>query len=93
MSFISSANRDPTVFELSDNIMSRNRELKHLSFGTGKHLCLGANLSKKVATKFFLNMNKINGTISLHHIDEKWISTIGYKILEKLAVNIEKRKV
>ncbi|MBQ0956267.1 cytochrome P450 [Serratia symbiotica] len=27
MSFISSANRDPAVFELSDNIMSRNREL------------------------------------------------------------------
>lgn len=38
-------------------------------------------------------MNKINGKISLHHIDEKLISTIGYKILEKLVVNIEKREV
>nr|WP_284700523.1 cytochrome P450 [Serratia symbiotica] len=47
MFFISAANRDPAAFQFADKIMSLNKEFKHLSFGTGKHLCLGANLSKK----------------------------------------------
>ncbi|WP_033849735.1 cytochrome P450 [Yersinia wautersii] len=93
MSFISSANRDPAIFELSDKVMSRNKEFKHLSFGAGMHLCLGANLAKKVATKFISKMNHLNEKISLHHIDEQWISTVGYNILNKLVVNIKKRKV
>ncbi|RJL47372.1 cytochrome P450 [Pectobacterium carotovorum] len=93
MSFISAANRDPVFFKSANKIRPREKEFKHLSFGAGKHLCSGANLSKRIAVIFFIMMNDLNRRISLHHIEDKWINTVGYRTLENLVVNIEKRSI
>lgn len=93
MSFISAANRDPNIFEFCDEIKSRGKEFKHLSFGAGMHLCSGANLSKKIANNFFLKMSNLNKRIHLDNIDETWIDTVGYRMLKTLIVKIEERSV
>ena len=43
---IAGANRDTRYFPYPDTIHPDNRRTKHLAFGTGRHHCVGANLSR-----------------------------------------------
>ncbi len=43
---IAGANRDGRYFPFPDTIHPENRKRKHLAFGTGRHHCVGANLSR-----------------------------------------------
>ena len=43
------ANRDETVFENSDELDIAREPNKHLSFGQGKHFCLGAPTPRREA--------------------------------------------
>ena len=45
-----SGNRDPAVFPDPDQLnLARGNARQHLSFGTGPHVCIGANLARSVA--------------------------------------------
>lgn len=45
-----SGNRDPAIFDHPDRLdLARNNLRQHLSFGTGPHVCIGANLARAVA--------------------------------------------
>jgi cytochrome P450 len=44
--FISCANRDPRYFPFPDDVNPENMKMGHLSFGLGRHHCLGTELSK-----------------------------------------------
>lgn len=45
-----SANRDPNVFTCPDEVnLERINAGDHLSFGSGPHICIGANLAREVA--------------------------------------------
>ena len=46
VTLIGAANRDPEKFEDPDNFLVRRDEGPPLSFASGIHYCLGANLSK-----------------------------------------------
>lgn len=53
---LASANRDPEYFEQPDEF-NPNRKEQHLSFGTGKHACIGISLANKeleVAVRLFI---------------------------------------
>ncbi len=58
MTFIGSANRDEAVFKDPDKFdITRPNSKEHMAFGTGVHVCLGANLAVlegKVALKVIL---------------------------------------
>jgi cytochrome P450 len=43
---LSSANRDPAVYPEPDRLEIRRDPIQHVSFGGGKHLCLGAPLAR-----------------------------------------------
>lgn len=43
---IAAANRDPSHFDLPDNIVLDRKGPRHISFGSGPHFCLGSQLGK-----------------------------------------------
>jgi hydroxylation protein CepL len=46
VAWLAAANRDPRVFDAPDAFEPRRRPNRHLSFGHGPHLCLGAHLAR-----------------------------------------------
>jgi len=44
---LSSANRDPAVHTAPDRFDIRGEPIQHVSFGGGRHLCLGAPLARR----------------------------------------------
>jgi cytochrome P450 len=52
--FIGAANRDPRIFEQPDDFdIRRANARKHINFGYGIHMCLGARLARMEATIAF----------------------------------------
>ena len=51
-------NRDPELFEDSDEVIIDRKKNRHAAFGMGIHRCLGSNLARmeiKVAVEMFLD--------------------------------------
>ncbi|MCB1740302.1 MAG: cytochrome P450 [Gammaproteobacteria bacterium] len=46
---LNAANRDPAVFDAPDSLDPSRRRGRHLAFGPGTHMCLGAPLARLVA--------------------------------------------
>lgn len=44
---IASANRDPEVFEKPDELLLNRSANPHLAFGSGSHVCAGANIARQ----------------------------------------------
>ena len=60
------ANRDPSAFEHPDEVILDRHPNRHVAFGHGRHLCLGANLARLELTIMF---EQFAGRFPEFHVD------------------------
>lgn len=76
------ANRDAAVFDLPDKLnLARDNAEKHLSFGIGRHHCLGAGLARmemQIVLSRFLNSYKDIKILEKKRVRSNFINSIKY---------------
>ena len=80
------ANRDPTVFPDPDRVdITRDNASRHLSFGTGPHVCLGARLAR-IQLKHLLK--QVVTRIPDFHLADKpeFLRTIWFNAIIKMPL-------
>jgi cytochrome P450 len=81
------ANRDPAVFPDPDRLdLSRAQAARHLTFGAGIHVCLGAHLARlegEVAFPFLLDRL---GTLAPTDAPEEWSDSLVIRGLRRLPL-------
>lgn len=88
MLMLASAHRDPDVFEEPDRFDIQRHPNKHLAFGAGRHLCLGAPLGR-VQGQVVLEalLNRYN-QIALEREDVIWVSSPVFRGITSLHVSL-----
>ena len=88
--FVTSANRDPEVFDRPDDFDIERYPNPHVAFGSGIHHCLGATLARlegqeafKAIAERFPNLN-----ITVDPDDLTYTSSITFRTLERLPVSL-----
>jgi cytochrome P450 len=88
--FVTSANRDPEVFDRPDDFDIERYPNPHVAFGSGIHHCLGATLARlegqeafKAIAERFPNLN-----MGCDPDDLSYTSSITFRTLETLPVNL-----
>lgn len=91
---LGSANRDETVFTRPDDFdISRDRaELaQSLSFGGGRHFCLGANLARLEARIALGELVRRARTVEVDHARAVRVHSINVRGFARLPVSVESR--
>lgn len=65
VTWIGSANRDESVFARPDEFDAGRVDNRHLSFGAGRHLCLGSRLARLEITAYLQALQEMVGELSL----------------------------
>ncbi len=85
---LSSANRDPTVFDRPDRLDVTREHIHQLSFGTGPHQCAGIHLARfeaRIAFEEVLNsLTDVEPTIS----EFRHTKNFNMRCLDKLPIRI-----
>ena len=88
--FVTSANRDPEVFDRPEDFDIERYPNPHVAFGSGIHHCLGATLARlegqeafKALAERFPNVN-----LAADPADLTYTSSITFRTLEHLPVNL-----
>ena len=89
LALIAAANRDPDLYEHPDRVNVRRSDIRHLSFGGGRHLCLGAPLAR-------LEAQVAVGEL-LRRFDPIWLAAtefrrrphFQFRLLEELPITFE----
>lgn len=86
---LAAVNRDPAVFDNSNDFNVARTLNPHLAFGSGIHFCLGRFLAKKVAEVFFEQLLQQDYWLVIDDIAElDWHSGIMLRSLKKLPVHV-----
>lgn len=85
---IGSANRDETQFEQPDTLDLARAPNRHLSFGSGRHACLGSALARLEAEAAFRGMLRMFARIELTG-PPRWRPSFGLRGLLSLPVEVE----
>ena len=84
---VSSANRDETVFENPDSFMINRSSNRHLTFGFGPHLCIGATLAREEGRIALSSLFKRFPKISLKNNSSfEWVDAMVPRGLKRLSV-------
>jgi hypothetical protein len=86
---VSSANRDENIFDKPDVFKIDRSPNRHLTFGYGPHLCIGAALAREEGRIAILNFFKQYPTTRLKAENSfEWIDAMVPRGLKKLDVNL-----
>ena len=86
---VASANRDENIFDKPDVFRIDRSPNRHLTFGYGPHLCIGAALAREEGRIAILNFFKQYPTTRLKAENSfEWIDAMVPRGLKKLDVNL-----
>ena len=87
---LASANRDETIFENPDSFEIERDSRKHLAFGRGIHVCLGAPLARvegeEIVKALLSNFSEIELAIEINKL--QWRSDVALRGLISLPVTL-----
>ncbi len=88
--FVTSANRDPEVFDRPDDFDIERYPNPHVAFGSGIHHCLGATLARLEGQEAFKALAERfpNVYLAADPADLTYTSSITFRTLEQLPVNL-----
>jgi pimeloyl-[acyl-carrier protein] synthase len=84
--FISSANRDPNVFEEADIFDITRWPNQHVAFGSGIHHCLGATLARVEGQEVFKALAERFPSMQLETGEIAYEPSITFRSLKTLPV-------
>ncbi|MGI9523167.1 MAG: cytochrome P450 family protein [Hyphomicrobiaceae bacterium] len=90
IAFLSSANRDPAVFDVPDRLDVKRRENRHVAFGSGPHFCLGAWLGRAEMELFLKRLidRAPNLQLSVPEDSLQWRRGTGLRAVNALPVRL-----
>ena len=88
--FITSANRDPEVFDRPDDFDIERYPNPHVAFGSGIHHCLGATLARLEGQEAFKALAERFPEVNLNCDPDElnYTSSIAFRTLERLPLNL-----
>ena len=84
---ISSANRDPDVFDEPDKFDITRWPNRHVGFGSGVHHCLGVNLARMEGQEAFRALAERYTSLHLETEDLEYAPTIAFRSIVSLPVS------
>ena len=91
---VGSANRDPRVFDRPDEFdIHRDKDelSKSLSFGGGRHFCLGANLARLEAQIALRELVRRTRRIDVDHTNAKRVHSVNVRGFSSVPMSVEVR--
>lgn len=85
---INSANRDPRIFEDPDRFDIRRNPNRHLTFGQGIHVCLGARLAREEGRVAVLELIKRFPDLALGDEPPEWLDAMVPRGTRRLPVRL-----
>ncbi len=89
MLMLASAHRDTTVYKDPDIFDIERSSNKHLAFGAGRHLCLGAPLARVQGQVVFEAIFNRYERISLVKKDAVWVSSPVFRGITSLHIRLD----
>ena len=86
--FISSANRDPNMFEEPDRFDITRHPNRHVAFGSGIHHCLGATLARLEGQEAFKALVERFPNMTLDPVEYEYQPSIAFRSLKQLPVTL-----
>ncbi len=86
--FISSANRDPNMFEEPDRFDITRHPNRHVAFGSGIHHCLGATLARLEGQEAFKALAERFPNMTLDPVEYEYQPSIAFRSLKQLPVTL-----
>lgn len=83
---ISSANRDPRMFDNPDKLDITRWPNRHLGFGVGVHHCIGANLARMEGQETYKALAERFESIHLQDENLSYQATVGFRALTALPI-------
>ena len=86
--FLNAANRDPQAFEDPDTFDIRRKSNRHLSFGFGKHLCVGSHLAR---LEMKIVLQNLLGRLADSSVsaDAEWAQIVAFRQMSSLKIVIK----